>query len=98
MQGKNIYHLSRDWILHRWTPFVKYFPESHTGVLIKLKIDGMIEQLGLATPSLLTAALLHPSETPAMLNEAPPPKKYVVNDNAPNAVLAIKLSPNLIQV
>ena len=65
------------WYLHRWTPFVRHFPDRHTGAMINVKIDDMIESLGLSS-----------SDVP----------KYVVNDNAANAVLAIKLSPDLIQI
>ena len=68
---------SRDWSLHRWTPYVKHFPDSHTGVAIKLKIEDMICALGLNEANIL---------------------KFVVNDNAANAVCAIKLSPDLNQV
>ena len=67
----------RDWIIHRWTPFVRHFPDNHTGVNIKLNIDDMISRLRLDTLKI---------------------DKYVVNDNASNAVCAIKLSPDLTQI
>jgi hypothetical protein len=67
----------RDWRQQRFTPYVSHFPDSHTGVNIKLKLDTMISGIGLAKPDV---------------------KKYVVNDNAANAVLAIKLAPDLNQV
>ena len=31
--------IDKDWILHRWTPFVRHFPDCHTGLLIKVKLD-----------------------------------------------------------
>jgi hypothetical protein len=68
--------LIRDWRLQRFTPYVSHFPDAHSGVNIKLKIDTMISGLHLDTPDV---------------------EKYVVNDNAANAVLAIKLSPDLRQ-
>ena len=74
-----VHWVDQDWYLHRWTPFVKHFPDRHTGTRIKLKIDDMIGQLGLDD---IDTNIL----------------KYVVNDNAANAVLAIKLSPGLIQI
>ena len=72
-----VHFLDKNWLLHRWTPFVRHFPDRHTGAMIKLQLDEMIESLD------LTGA-----------NTA----KYVVNDNAANAVLAIKLSPDLVQI
>ena len=47
----------RDWHLHRWTPFVRYFPESHTGVAIKLSLGQMIEDLGLHVPEIWKVAV-----------------------------------------
>ena len=72
-----VHWIDKDWILHRWTPFVRNFPDRHTGLLIKVKLDDMIASLGLDSPDII---------------------KYVVNDNAANAVCAIKLSPDLIQI
>ena len=72
-----VHWVDEDWYLHRWTPFVRHFPDRHTGTMIKVTIDDMIVSLGLDTPDII---------------------KYVVNDNAANAVLAIKLSPNLKQI
>ena len=72
-----VHWIDKDWNLHRWTPFVKHFPDRHTGQLIKVKLDEMITSLGLDSPDIV---------------------KYVVNDNAANAVCAIKLSPDLIQI
>ena len=69
-----VHWIDKDWNLHRWTPFVKHFPDRHTGQLIKVKLDEMITSLGLDSPDIV---------------------KYVVNDNA---VCAIKLSPDLIQI
>ena len=46
-------HLFRYWVLHRWTPFVRHFPERHLGTNIALKLDGMIEQLELTDPELI---------------------------------------------
>ena len=42
-----IHFLDRFWHLHRLTPFVKPFPEKHTGVNISLSLTDMITQLGL---------------------------------------------------
>lgn len=39
----------RDWVLHNWTPFVRHFPELHSGVAIELELDGMIKALNLHT-------------------------------------------------
>ena len=39
--------------MHRWTPFVRHFPERHLGTNIALKLDGMIEQLELTDPELI---------------------------------------------
>ena len=36
---------------------MQYFPGSHTGAGIKVKLDKMIEELGLATPDLLKFAV-----------------------------------------
>ena len=39
--------IDQNWRLHRWTPYVKHFPGRHTGERIALKLDKMIEELGL---------------------------------------------------
>ena len=39
--------IDHNWRLHRWTPFVRHFPGRHTGERIALKLDNMIEELGL---------------------------------------------------
>ena len=39
-----------NWRLHRYTPFVKYFPGSHTGERIALELDEMIDELELSSP------------------------------------------------
>ena len=72
-----VHFLDKNWLLHRWTPFVRHFPDCHTGVNIKLQLDEMVQALDL---------------TSADVN------KYVVNDNDASAVLAIKLSPNFVQI
>lgn len=72
-----VHFLDKNWLLHRWTPFVRHFPDRHTGVNIKLQLDEMIEALDLTSSDI---------------------NKYVVNDNDASAVLAIKLSPNLVQI
>ena len=41
--------IDHKWRMHRWTPFVKHFPGSHTGVRIALQLDSMIEELHLDT-------------------------------------------------
>ena len=43
----------RYWMLHRWTPFVRHFPERHLGSNIALKLDRMLEQLELTDPDLI---------------------------------------------
>ena len=35
------------WKLQRWTPFVRFFPDAHKAVKIKLNLDDMIESLDL---------------------------------------------------
>ena len=42
-----IHFIDRNWHLHRWTPFVKPFPESHTGINISMNLEAMVEELGL---------------------------------------------------
>ena len=39
--------IDADWNLWRFTPYVRSFPDRHTGVNISLNLDKMIEQLGL---------------------------------------------------
>ena len=43
--------------MHRWTPYVRHFPEAHTGLAIKLSLDGMIEELGLDVTNILKVAI-----------------------------------------
>ena len=43
--------------MQRWTPFVKPFPERHTGVNIRLELDGMIEQLAMDTVDIAKYAI-----------------------------------------
>ena len=45
-----IHFIDKNWILHRWTPFVAPFPASHTGNNIALGINDMVEEFGLAGP------------------------------------------------
>ena len=42
-----VHFLDKFWHLHRLTPFVKPFPEKHTGVNISLSLTDMIQQLSL---------------------------------------------------
>jgi hypothetical protein len=42
-----IHFIDRFWNLHRWTPFVKPFPERHTGKNISLGLEEMIQELNL---------------------------------------------------
>ena len=42
-----IHFIDRFWHLHRWTPFVKPFPERHTGKNISLGLEEMIQELNL---------------------------------------------------
>ena len=44
-----IHFIDRFWQLHRLTPFVKPFPENHTGVNISIGLQDMIMQLDLNT-------------------------------------------------
>ena len=41
------------WRLHRYTPYVRYFPGSHTGKNIALELDAMIEELEFDSPSII---------------------------------------------
>ena len=43
-----VHFIDKDWMLHRFTPFVAPFPANHTGKNIGLGLDAMIESLGLA--------------------------------------------------
>ena len=42
-----VHFIDKDWMLHRFTPFVAPFPANHTGKNIALGLDAMIESLGL---------------------------------------------------
>ena len=42
-----VHYIDRMWELQRWTAHVMYFPEAHTGKLIKIALDKMIEDIGL---------------------------------------------------
>ena len=44
--------IDKNWRLHRYTPFVKHFPGSHTGERIALELDEMIDELGLSSPNI----------------------------------------------
>jgi hypothetical protein len=50
-------YIDKDWTMQRWTPFVKPFPERHTGVNIRLELDGMIEQLAMDTADIAKYAI-----------------------------------------
>ena len=45
-----MHFITADWELIRFTPFVRPFPERHTGKNISVCLDKMIEQLGLDSP------------------------------------------------
>ena len=42
-----VHFIDKDWILHRFTPYVAPFPARHTGQNISIGLDAMIEELGL---------------------------------------------------
>ena len=42
-----VHFIDKDWILHRFTPYVAPFPARHTGMNISIGLDAMIEELGL---------------------------------------------------
>ena len=44
-----VHFIDKDWKFHRWTPYVKHFPDRHTGAKIKLILDEMIGSLLPAT-------------------------------------------------
>ena len=39
--------IDKEWKLHRWTPYVRHFPDRHTADAIAVQLDEMIESLGL---------------------------------------------------
>ena len=43
-----IHFIDKNWVLHRWTPYVAPFPARHTGKNIALGLDAMVEELGLS--------------------------------------------------
>ena len=43
----SVHLIDKNWVLHRWTPYVKPFPARHTGRNISLGLDAMVEELGL---------------------------------------------------
>ena len=45
-------YIDQNWKLRRWTPFVKFFPNAHKAVQIKIALDEMIEMLGVENPEL----------------------------------------------
>ena len=45
-------YIDQKWKLRRWTPFVKFFPEAHKAVQIKIALDEMIERLEVDNPEL----------------------------------------------
>jgi hypothetical protein len=44
-----VHFIDKDWVLHRFTPYVAPFPARHTGKNISLGLDAMVEDLGLDT-------------------------------------------------
>ena len=42
-----LHFISKEWNLYRFCPYVKPFPQRHTGKNIKICLDAMIEELGL---------------------------------------------------
>ena len=45
-------YIDRKWKLRRWTPYVKFFPDAHKAVHIKIALDKMIESLEVDNPEL----------------------------------------------
>ena len=45
-------YIDRKWKLRRWTPYVKFFPDAHKAVNIKIALDEMIESLEVDNPEL----------------------------------------------
>ena len=42
-----VHYVDRNFVLQRWTAHVLYFPEAHSGKMIKIALDKMIEEIGL---------------------------------------------------
>ena len=49
--------IDKSWKLHRYTPYIKPFPDRHTGVNIHLELDSMIDALGLKTDDIALYAV-----------------------------------------
>ena len=49
--------IDKSWKLHRYTPYIKPFPDIHTGVNIHIELDSMIEALGLKTDDIALYAV-----------------------------------------
>ena len=41
-----VHFVDKNWVLHRFTPYIAPFPASHTGKNLSLCLDAMIEELG----------------------------------------------------
>jgi len=44
-----VHFIDLEWKLHRWTPFIRHFPLSHTGANIEAKLEDFMSELDLHT-------------------------------------------------
>ena len=66
------------WRMHRWTPFVRYFPGSHTGERIAITLDSMIEELHLDNDAITKYSV---NDNAANQKKAIRESKYLVKYN-----------------
>ena len=50
-----LHFINKNWRLHRWSPFVAFFLDSHTGKNIFLGLNAMLEELCLVAPQVKTS-------------------------------------------
>ena len=70
--------IDHKWKMHRWTPFVRYFPGSHTGERIAIKLDSMIEELKLDDESIIKYSV---NDNAANQKKAIRDSKYLIEYN-----------------
>ena len=66
------------WRMHHWTPFVRYFPGSHTGERIAVTLDSMIEELNLDSEAISKYSV---NDNAANQKKAIRDSKYLVEYN-----------------
>ena len=83
------------WKLHNWTPFVRHFPGSHTGLRIAITLDSMIEELCFDNKSIVKYSV---NDNAANQKKAIRESKYLIEYNCDLHTLQLAINDTFKEV